>query len=173
MPVQTPSNPIAATALISAVAEEAKGVHEDPDGSNRGPEIDLYTGMGGKPLHITGPLWCAYFASWNFSKAPGGSPFGKISGAQSIAFWCRKHIPGSVFDLAMLPLYTPKCGDLLIIANGQIHGHVVQARAVLNDYAWAVEGNCANAVRFRKHRVSSFKWAVNFDSYAASEGIHE
>jgi Putative peptidoglycan binding domain. len=70
MPSQEPSNPIAAASLQSAWLELHKQVFEIPDGSNRNPEIDLYTGMSGKPLAIPGPAWCAYFVSWNFAKAP-------------------------------------------------------------------------------------------------------
>ena len=83
MPSQAASNPIAAAALQSAWVELHKQVFEIPDGSNRSPEIDLFTGMSGKPLSISGPAWCAYFVSWNFAKAPHGSPFGRIGGAQS------------------------------------------------------------------------------------------
>ena len=173
MPSQSPSNPIAAAALQSAWLELHKQVFEIPDGSNRSPEIDLYTGMAGRPSSIPGPPWCAYFASWNFAKAPGGSPFGRIGGAQSIARHCQVAIPGSVrmvpsSEQSSLPI---KPGDLGIIADGQEHGHVVQFAAVLNGFVWTVEGNCGNAVRSKKRAISTFKYIVNFDAYARSMGF--
>lgn len=162
MPVQTASNPIAAAALASALAELNKDVHEIPDGSNRGPEIDLYTGMAGRPIPPYGPLWCAYFVSWNFAKTR-PSPFGRIGGAQMIALWCQKHIPDSIRN-------TPICGDIGIIANGQVHGHAVHVQAALNENVWTVEGNSGNAIRAKKRLVTEFKWFVNFDVYAKSNG---
>lgn len=174
MPSQDASNPIAAAALQSAWVELHKQVFEIPDGSNRSPEIDLYTGMSGKPLSVPGPAWCAYFASWNFAKAPGGSPFGRIGGAQTIAKYCLVHIPGSVIVVPpsdgpldhISYLGDAKAGDLGVIADGQEHGHVVQFAAVLDDTAWTVEGNCGNAVRSRKREIGSFKYIVNFDRLA-------
>ena len=171
MPSQQASNPIAAAALQSAWRELRNRVHEIPDGSNRSPAIDVYTGMSGKPDSIPGPPWCAYFASWNFSKAPGGSPFGRIGGAQAIAQYCMVHIPRSVFLVCERKMDEIKPGDLGIIANGQSHGHVVQFAAVLDGFVWTVEGNCGNAVRSRKREISTFKYIVNFDSFAESKGL--
>ena len=164
-------------------AELTKGVHEVPDGSNRGPEVDIYTGMEGVPNDILGPAWCAYFASWNFAKAPGGSPFGRIGGAQSIVHYCLKNISGSVIDMSAqaaaviamrLPpssLYVPRCGDLGVIANGQIHGHAIQVAASQDGTIWSIEGNSGNAVRMRKRLAEACRWYINFDAYARSKGI--
>ena len=66
MPVQAATNVVAAAALASAWEELRRGVREQPDGSNRGPEVDLYTGVTGEG---DGPPWCAYFVSWNFKSA--------------------------------------------------------------------------------------------------------
>ena len=183
IPEQKASNPIAAAGLASAKSELTKGVHEVPDGSNRGPEVDIYTGMEGVPNDILGPAWCAYFASWNFAKAPGGSPFGRIGGAQSIVHYCLKNISGSVIDMSaqaaaviarrLLPssLYVPRCGDLGVIANGQIHGHAIQVAASQDGTIWSIEGNSGNAVRMRKRLAEACRWYINFDAYARSKGI--
>ena len=174
MPSQEASNPIAAAALQSAWVELHKQVFEIPDGSNRSPEIDLYTGMSGKPLTVPGPSWCAYFASWNFAKAPGGSPFGRIGGAQTIAKYCGVHIPASVVSGSIFVFpssLSVKPGDLGIIVNGQEHGHVVQFAAVVDDTVWTVEGNCGNAVRSKRRAIATFKYIVNFDAYAKSLGL--
>src|SRR5271157_2494785 len=183
IPEQDASNPIAAAALASARAELAAGVHEVPDGSNRGPKVDIYTGMEGVPNDVLGPAWCAYFASWNFAKAPGGSPFGRIGGAQSIAQFCLKNIPGSVIDterqagavsalgLKSSCLYLPRCGDLGVIANGQIHGHAIQVAASQDGTIWSIEGNSGNAVRMRQRLARVCRWYINFDAYARSKGL--
>jgi Putative peptidoglycan-binding domain-containing protein len=169
MPVQKASNPIAEAALASAFAELHLEVVESPDGSNRGAEIDLYTGMVGKPITMIGPPWCAYFVSWNFAKSPGGSPFGRIGGAQSIALYCQRNIPGSVS--AVRSAFSPRCGDIGVIANGQVHGHAVQVAAVQDAALWTVEGNSGNAVRTKKRAIDTFRYFVNFDAYAKLKGL--
>ena len=170
MPPQDPSNPIAAAALQSAWLELHKQVFEIPDGSNRSHEIDLFTGMSGKPLSIAGPPWCAYFVSWNFAKAPHGSPFGRIGGAQTIAHACQHSLPNSVI-VAPFPDGMVKPGDIGIIANGQDHGHAFQVAAVLGGIAWTVEGNSGNAIRSKKRAIDTAKYYINFDDYARSLGL--
>jgi hypothetical protein len=170
MPSQDPSNVIAGAGLQSAWLELHKQVFEIPDGSNRSPEIDLYTGMSGKPSSIAGPPWCAYFVSWNFAKAPHGSPFGRIGGAQAIAHACQHSIPGSVIS-APFPDGAVKPGDIGVIANGQDHGHAFHVAAVLGGTAWTVEGNSGNAIRSKKRAIASAKYYINFDAYAKSLGL--
>jgi len=169
MPAQEASNPIAVAALHSAWTELRKNVHEIPDGSNRSPEIDIYTGMVGEPVSAVGPPWCAYFVSFNMKTASGGSPFGKIGGAQTIAHYCQKNIPKSVLVPPSANLVKP--GDIGIIADGQIHGHAVHIAATQDDYVWTVEGNSGNAVRTKKRLIGSFCYFVNFDDYAKSKGL--
>ena len=147
------------------------GVREWPDGSNRGPRVDLYTGFSGKSSSVPGPSWCAYFASWNFAKAPGGSPFGRIGGAQTIVAYCRAHISESVFDMRDPPAVFVSPGDLGVIPTGGMHGHVFQVAAVVGGTVWTVEGNSGNAVRTRKRPVSSARWYVNFDRYVRERGL--
>jgi hypothetical protein len=171
MPVQEPSNPVAAAALASAWEERRRRVRESPNGSNRGPRVDLYTGYSGHPLTFVGPPWCAYFASWNFARAPGGSPFGKSGGSQAIVEYCRKHLPGSVVDVSdpgALARTTPlvQAGDLGVIETGHWRGHVFHVAAALDGNVWTVEGNSGNAVRTRKRPAASVRWYVNFDRYA-------
>ena len=170
MPTQDPSNAIAAAGLQSAWLELHKQVFEIPDGSNRSPEIDLFTGMSGRPLSIAGPPWCAYFVSWNFAKAPHGSPFGRIGGAQAIAHACQHSILDSVI-VAPFSDGMVRPGDIGIIANGQDHGHAFHVAAVLDGFAWTVEGNSGNAVRSKKREIDTGKYYINFDSYAKSLGL--
>jgi hypothetical protein len=179
MPVQEPSNPVAEAALRSAWEELRLGVRESPNGSNRGPRVDLYTGFSGHPPTANGPPWCAYFASWNFAKAPGGSPFGRIGGARVIVDHCQRFHTGSVVD-AFYPLvstlaepyyYQVRPGDLGVIPTGPGHGHVFHVAAALDGLLWTVEGNSGNAVRTRKRLASSARWFVNFDRYARARHL--
>lgn len=176
MPVQEASNSVAAAALESAWDENRRRVWEVPNGSNRGPRVDAYTGLSGEPPGVKGPPWCAYFASWNFSHAPGGSPFGRVGSAQGIVDYCRHHFPGSVVDLTdpgafarTAPLV--QAGDLGVVDTGGGRGHVFQVAAVQVPTAWTVEGNSGNAVRTRKRPVASARWYVNFDRYARERGL--
>lgn len=171
MPVQEATNVVAAAALASAWAELRRGVREQPDGSNRGPEVDLYTGVTGEG---DGPPWCAYFVSWNFNKAPGGSPFGKMGGAVAIAIYCARSYMSCATD-TWAPSYSPELpprpGDVGVIDDGGGRGHALHVAAVLGDTLWTVEGNSGNAVRTRRRPVKSVRWFLNFDRYAADHGL--
>ena len=171
MPAQQATNVVAAAALASAWEELRRGVSEQPDGSNRGPRVDLYTGVTGDG---EGPPWCAYFVSWNFARAPGGSPFGKVGGALAIARYCHKNLPECATDTqdtTSTPQLPPRPGDVGIIDDGGGHGHALHVAAVLGDTLWTVEGNSGNAVRTRKRPVKSVRWFLNFDRYAAEHGL--
>jgi len=171
MPVQEPTNVVAAAALASAWEELRQGVREVPDGSNRGPRVDLYTGVTGDG---DGPPWCAYFVSWNFARAPGGSPFGKTGGALAIARYCERNVPTCATD-TQSPSYSsklpPRPGDVGVIDDGGGRGHALHVVAVLGDVLWSVEGNSGNAVRTRRRPVASVRWFLNFDAYAAARGL--
>jgi hypothetical protein len=176
MPAQVPSNHVAGAALASAWVERRRRVREAPNGSNRGPMVDLYTGFSGRPPTVVGPPWCAYFASWNFARAPGGSPFGRVGGARAIVEYCQEHLPGSVVDVAAPGAFARtaplvQAGDLGIIETGPGHGHVFHVAAALDGVVWTVEGNSGNAVRTLKRQVSSVRWFVNFDRYARERGF--
>lgn len=61
----SPASGLAAAAL--AVARGEVGVREQPPGSNRGPEVDLYLSAVGAGL--LGQPWCMAFVYWCFSQA--------------------------------------------------------------------------------------------------------
>lgn len=175
MPVQEPSNAVAKAALESAWGELRQGVREVPDGSNRGPEVDLYTGLVGKPTYgpggepLTGPPWCAYFVSWNFARSPGGSPFHVLGGAQAIVAFCAAHVPGSVSGQSSSLVVKP--GDVGVMVSGPVKGHALHVAAVKDGVIWTVEGNSGSAVRTRKRPIASVRWFVNFDRYARERGL--
>lgn len=117
--------------LTAAIAEI--GTHEEPDGSNRGPRVDVYT------TPDLGEPWCAFFASWVWTRRDSGSPFGRIAAAQGIMRW----------GLANSRIArTPQAGDIFVIPRGPVHGHCGLICALLEENRVAtVEGNASNAVR--------------------------
>lgn len=119
------------------------GMHEQPPGSNRGPVVDKWNGMEGKPPGVKGPPWCAYFASACYRAAPGGSPFGKMGSTHDLGRWGVQH--GRT-------VATPQPGDLGLVYHDDVHGHTTLIVAVLPDGRVAtIEGNESDMVlaRFR------------------------
>ena len=53
--------------LHVAIALSQVGVRESPKGSNRGPDVDKYTGCRAEP-------WCAHFVAWCFREASAELP---------------------------------------------------------------------------------------------------
>jgi hypothetical protein len=118
--------------LAAAIAEI--GVREEPDGSNRGPRVDVYTAP-----HLGEP-WCADFVSWAWGRYEGGSPFGRIRGVYTLEDWGRSH--GRIVDV-------PRPGDVWLILRPPSHGHTGIVVSVSDDgeSISTCEGNAANAVR--------------------------
>jgi hypothetical protein len=134
--------------VIAAAVGEI-GVAESPNGSNRGPRVDVYTGLSGND---TGIPWCAMFVSWVWGHAVGGSPFGTLASALKLRDWGAQN--GRLIGTGTLA----QPGDIGIILRAGGHGHVVLM--VSNELAGVsmscVEGNCANAVRATLRLRSAF-----------------
>lgn len=129
------------------------GVHEDPDGSNRGPEIDEWTGMTGQPADVRGPAWCAFWVSAAYAQAEGGSPFGVLASAYKIKEWGIAH--GKIVSSILLP------GDIFVILRGDLHGHVGIVGTVLDVSSVAtIEANSSNGIRGLVRQVASFNCVV-------------
>jgi hypothetical protein len=127
---------------VLAVAIAEIGTAEYPDGTNRGPRVDVYT------TPDLGEPWCAFFASWAWSRRDSGSPFGRIGSVYGLRDWGHAH--GRLVDGA------PQPGDIfLILRSGDDpepgaprRGHCGLVCAVLEDAMVATcEGNASNAVR--------------------------
>jgi len=72
-PTQAPPS-LGIAALALARAELARGVAEEPPGSNTGPDVRRYLAgcvRGGRRLNLTVGAWCAAFASWCVWRARG------------------------------------------------------------------------------------------------------
>ncbi len=131
-----PSRDVLKLVLDAAVGEI--GVHEIPDGSNRGPDVDKYGGDG-QP-------WCAFWASWCYKRLDTGSPFGVIGSAKGVYSWAEQHNR----LLSEAEAVSPVPGDIFIILRADGHGHVgIIVGKPDNDAVkvCTVEGNCSNAVR--------------------------
>jgi len=129
------------------------GVHEEPDGSNRGSEIDQWTGMVGQPTNISGPAWCAYFLSAAYTQTEGGSPFDTLASAYKIKEWGRR--TKKIVNGLLQP------GDVWIILRGDLHGHVGLVGTVLDISSVAtIEGNSGNAVRGLVRMTNTFSCVV-------------
>lgn len=129
---------------VIEVAAGEIGTFEQPDGSNAGPRVDVYTTPG-----FHGSPWCALFASWCFAQAEGGSPFGRIAGTWALYEWAQRK-PGAVLSSAALP----QPGDVFVILRGDQwdtenrRGHTGIVCHVLDTgKLCTIEGNASNAVR--------------------------
>lgn len=125
------------------------GIHEIPDGSNRGPCISFTCTIAG---HAFGPYqgstgafaaaWCASFAQWALRSVTGhGMPATLPAYVPSIADWAQKHN-----YLAA----KPKVGSFVIFLSADLRlvnafhiGYVVRVTA---SGVQTVEGNYGNAV---------------------------
>lgn len=152
-----------ARAALLLIAHSYSWVKESPDGSNRGEQIDQWTGMQGHGPEVKGPAWCAFYASAVWLEALGSYPLGGRLGscyatrhaAQQLGCYVE---PGGGRE--------PQPGDQAIIIHptgrpGQeIHGHsvFVSSVGVRGDAlcVGTVEGNCGNRVARRIRSVGEF-----------------
>ena len=124
------------TVLRAAMAEI--GVHEDPPRSNTSPRIVIYTG-GARNDDGSYPPWCAFFVSWVWARADGGSPFGVLASAYKLSEWGKAH--GKIVT-------APKAGDIFVKMRDKFHGHVGLVACVLDPSRIAtIEGNSSDSVR--------------------------
>ena len=164
--------------LVLQAAIDQLGKREDPDGSNRGPEIDHIVGgyweFHGVKATTPAPPWCAIFVSWalsegldtdTWSEIPFGSWFGGVS---QIEQWAKADgprfqkansgelaSPGSIFTMAR---------------NGSSSDAVKSTRAghcgfVIHDdgkNVVTVEGNVSNSVATRVRKKTTLNCFVRW-----------
>jgi hypothetical protein len=137
-------NDDARAAVAAAIVEI--GVKEDPPGSNRGPRVDVYNG----PDYLGAP-WCANFASFCWSRAPNGSPFGKLASALKIKNWGAQNGKLLPADEALLP------GDIGVIMRAEGRGHVeIITGCEFDGKISFIGGNVGNACRATVRTRDSF-----------------
>lgn len=139
------TGPTAAALAIQKLEISQLGVHEIPDGSNRGPRISFTSGGFGPYQGSTGAYgaaWCASFAQWALRSVIGhGMPAALPAYVPSIAAWAHQHN-----YLAA----KPKVGAFVIFLSRDLRlvnafhiGYVVRVTA---SGLQTVEGNYANGV---------------------------
>lgn len=126
------------------------GKHEDPDGSNQGPQIKKFF-----PPGISRAPWCAFAVSTWLEAAHGGSPFPyRIGSVLGIVEWARKR--NRIIDFS-----DPQPGDLWCALRGDGHGHVelIVHRFPTGKLA-LIGGNVRNAVRGTTRMAGSWTHIV-------------
>lgn len=131
------------------VAYGELGVQEDPNGSNGGPRVDVYTNKWRVP-------WCALFVSWAVRQVDIANktsvlhtPIASVVGWRD---WFADHaqlyppypVPGDAF----LMLYHDGDG----VDTG--HGHIGLVLSSGSDIITTIEGNASNGVRSCIRRIS-------------------
>jgi len=134
--------------IVSFVKGElAKGVHEVPMGSNRGPRVEWYQSHdflagGGYP-------WCV--TVWLSACAEAGAPFPyKSPGAYNLYDWCKKH--GYVTS-------SPNVGDGVCFNLGA--GHWATFLRFEGNYVVTIDGNVGDRVQECKRPRSVVRGYVN------------
>ena len=142
----SPSSKLALEA-ISFVKTQI-GVMENPLGSNKGPEVNLYlASVGLNP----GYYWCAAFVYYSFNKAAGvlgiANPLTKT--AACMTHWKNSKGKKILFVDAINKPSLVKPGDILIIRYSASQGHSGIVEEILpRGYIKTIEGN-SNAVGSR------------------------
>ncbi len=146
--------PKRASILQVALAEHQKGVTEQPDGSNRGPEIDKYLPAWSR-RSPRGPAWCCYFYSWVVQQALGTSPLGLVIG--SCARARAQAVKRQLWVPSTLRGNRPFPGDAFVMEHGDGTGHIGFVLRVSADGTTinTVEGNCGNRVKVGLRSLSA------------------
>jgi len=139
--------------LDRAVTERARGVREEPLGSNAGPEVLKYGGKKGNP-------WCCFFVHWVMHTALGRWPtsHGKC-GSCSLTF--------STANKDHITTPFPRPGDIFIMQrrenNKIVGGHTGFVLRVSEDGKSinTVEGNCANRVKIGLRKIETIHGLIN------------
>lgn len=135
-------------AIVAIARRLAAGaIAERPPGSNRGPEVDVFTGGRPEP-------WCADFVSWVLRAA--GHPLDDGTGGWRVAWtgavreWFATR--GRFRDRLVAD---PRPGDVVWFE----HGHVGIVTGVRGATLETIEGNSGDAVRARSYP----HWRIDAD----------
>jgi hypothetical protein len=135
------------------VAEYRKDVHEEPDGSNRGPQIDSYWGNTG----LLGQSWCCALVSTLLLRALGHYPLGyHHTSVSGMVAWAKAH------DRLTR---VPKPMDIWAIVHADGTGHTGVAPAIddLASVFATFEGNCGNRLKHgRRQFADALFWIDPF-----------
>jgi hypothetical protein len=117
------------------IAISQLGVQEQPKGSNRGPEVDLYIKSVGLDPASASYAWCAAFVYWCYEKAAESmgriNPLAKTGGV--LEQWRLRKEKHRVI--------VPQPGDIGVLDFGKGVGHIFIVEHVQLDHTDNVEGN--------------------------------
>jgi len=140
--------------LIDLLVEEhAKAVAENPDGSNRSEDIDLYWGESGR----IGQPWSAAFVSWALHEAFDEYPIGGRHHISVQAMWREARRLG--FEAP-----DPKPGDVFvqIASGGKGHMGFVVGVSYEDDFIYTCEGNSGNRIKFGRRRRDEIDHCIDY-----------
>lgn len=137
---QAPS-PLLADALLVAISQI--NVVEQPLGSNRGPEVDVYlrtTGLDPEGQHYS---WCAAFVYWSFNETAKklGIPNPVVKTAGVLDHWARAKCTKITKADAINDPSKIKPGSIFIIDHGGNLGHTGIVESVNGGNLTTIEGN--------------------------------
>ena len=141
-----------------AVAELGK--HEDPKGSNWGPDIKKYLNSVGINFAAS---WCAAFVYWCFREAAfkANKPCPVVKTAGVMDHW-NKGMNHRVT--------TPMPGDIFIMDFGKGLGHTGIVEYVIGEFIGTIEGNTNDdgsregyEVARRKRKISACKGFLRYE----------
>jgi hypothetical protein len=131
--------------LAIDIAASQIGVTEQPRGSNRGPEVDVYIRTTGlDPAQDSYP-WCVCFLYWVFEqaaklKSEEENPLPKTAGV--IALWNQaRHTEAQVIHKSEANAQTVKPGMIFLLDLGGGKGHAGLVIEVRGDHIITIEGN--------------------------------
>ncbi|MFK8253923.1 CHAP domain-containing protein [Ancylobacter terrae] len=144
-----PSAPAAGSGPREAVLTIARGqigVREEPVGSNRGPQVDLYHRAAGINPAAGNFPWCVSFVQWVFAQAfAGASPLFRTAGVH--ALWSKRQTGSiTVVPANKASAQTVKPGMVFLLDTGGGKGHagIVEAVNRSKGTLTTIEGNTNN-----------------------------
>jgi hypothetical protein len=134
--------------LHVAIALSQVGIREDPKGSNRGPQVDLYTGGRPEP-------WCAHFTAFCFREAGYPIPGDVVPTPRRANPLASVSHTERVFDEHGWAVREPQVGDVVFFkTRGRSDRgpgrHIGIVSAVTDKDFEIVDGNWGDAVTRRR-----------------------
>jgi hypothetical protein len=144
----TPTAPLLAQVLVTAAAEEAKGVREVPPNSNRGPQVDVYLQRAGVSPGLS---WCCAFVYFCFDETANSlnvaNPMVRTAGC--LDHWNRAPARGARRVMAAQAVSNPelvRAGMIFVMDHGGGLGHTGLVERVQGGLITTIEGNTNTAM---------------------------
>ncbi len=143
-----PDDKLLAQVLLTASAEEAKGVREVPPNSNCGPQVNEYLGRVGVSPGLS---WCCAFVYWCFDESAKRlsvrNPMVRTAGC--LDHWNRATAQGARRVLTAQAVQNPElvcAGMIFIMDHGGGLGHTGLVESVQGGLVTTIEGNTNTAL---------------------------